>query len=267
MMGGEAIPLDGVQSKGTVLVRHEFRRPDGNYPVLLCLSVLSLEALEQGASSFLGLREMKYLSGLRFEARRRTYLLGRYCAKEAIAAYLGRSDRRSVEIIPGVFQQPVVVGADTKNVQVSISHGPDFAVAIAFDEAHPMGVDMEAIDPRRLATMESQMTSGERAMLAGMSGGSETVTTLAWTAKEALSKVLRTGMTTAMSAYELESFKWVNEERRDCLTGSFSQFRQYKVLGCHGGSLAFSMVLPARSELTIEVEEFKRSLNLETLRG
>lgn len=241
----------------TVRVQHFFRRAKGSFPAWFCLAHPSLAELEMAANRFLSPNELEGLEQLRFEARRRSWLLGRYSTKEALAGFLGRADRTEVEVKSGVFQQPVVVGLATQNAQVSLSHCANLAVAVAFGEEHPLAVDVEEVNPDRVATMQSQMTAAERSMLATLPGEGAVLAALAWTAKEALSKVLKTGLMTPMAVYELERSGWDS----GCLVSEFKSFGQYKSIGFLGGPFAFSLVLPKRSELVVPLAEFKRSLD------
>ena len=241
----------------TVRVQHFFRRAKGSFPAWFCLAQPSRGELERAANRFLSPNELACLEQLRFEARRRSWLLGRYSAKEALAGFLGRADRTEVEVKSGVFQQPVVVGLATQNAQVSLSHCANLGVAVAFGEEHPLAVDVEEVNAERVVTMQSQMTAAERSMLVTLPGESSALAALAWTAKEALSKVLKTGLMTPMAVYELEGAVWDS----GCLVSEFKSFGQYKSIGFLSGPFAFSLVLPRRSELAVSLTEFKQSLD------
>lgn len=146
---------------------------------------------------------------------------------------------------------------------VSLSHGGGLGMAVAYSEGHPMGVDVEKVEEGRLEAMRSQMTAGELGMLAGWRGEPAGLAALVWTAKEALSKVLRTGMTTPMWVYELEGSRW----EAGCLVSGYRWFGQYRAVSWESGGLAFSVVGPGRSEVRGGVGALRASLEAGWLGG
>jgi 4'-phosphopantetheinyl transferase len=99
-------------------------------------------------------------------------------------------DRCLIFIQAGIFQQPVVVSGK-HNLQVSITHCDDFGAALAFPETDPMGIDIERIGPAQRAALERQMTEAEKERMNFLPVAYDMGITLLWTAKEALSKVLK----------------------------------------------------------------------------
>jgi 4'-phosphopantetheinyl transferase len=241
----------------TMLRRGNFLRSAHTFPASFCWSSASLETLVLHQSEFLSGPEFEYLQRSLHDNRRRSYLLGRYCAKEAICQYLSRQNRASFVIIPGVFQQPIVRGADRENLQVSISHCGDWAIAVAFDEAHPIALDIEAVALDRRETIQSQLTENEKTMSAALPGNLDQNLACFWTAKEALSKVLKTGMMTPFNLFEVEKV----EVTEDGLRGLFKSFAQYRFLSFGLGKLAFSLVLPKQSQLDPSLNQLNRDLS------
>jgi len=84
------------------------------------------------SSGFLGPGEREYFSTLKFVRRRQSYLLGRYAAKMAVAHQVGEIDLRAIEILRGVFEQPIVHCVRSDGWCVSISHADTLAAALAF---------------------------------------------------------------------------------------------------------------------------------------
>jgi len=236
--------------------RHCFRRAEGLFEVWFCLSQASLPDLVAKKSEFLSEAELQYFQPLRAEARQRSFLLGRCCVKEALAACTGLSDREAWEVYPGVFQQPVLRGPGTQNLQTSLSDSGTAGVAVLHPEAHPMAVDIERINGDRREAVQSQMTAAEQALVIGLAGRPEENLMLVWSAKEALSKVLRTGLMTPFTLYELENLVWDS----GCLLGTFRNFAQYRLIAFALRDLAFALVLPKKSELDCPLAEFKRGL-------
>jgi phosphopantetheinyl transferase len=111
-------------------------------------------------------------------------------------------------------------------------------------EGHPIGVDIEEISPDRRETVRTQMTPSELGLAAVLEGDSDGKLMLMWSAKEALSKVLRTGLMTPFSVYEMQDLKWES----GCLLGGFKNFGQYRAISFPIEGMAFALVAPKRSE-------------------
>ncbi len=191
--------------------------------------------------------ELEYWRSVQSPVRKRSYLTGRDAAKQAITAYAGITDPRTLEVVSGVFNQPIVRGANLHSIGVSITHSESVACAIAFPEEHPMGVDVESIDAGRAAIMERELAGTEIRTIEGSGCGSIIARVVGWTAKEALSKVLRCGLTCPYSL--LTVTRVARFEGR--LTGEFESFGQYRFESWVCGELVLTMVLPRRTRLTV----------------
>lgn len=198
-------------------------------------------------------QEQQHFDSLRYEARRKSYYAGRYAAKEAIRTLVAGSDlpHRDIWIDQGVFQFPVVICPRFPNIQVSITHSENEAAAVAYFEHHPLGIDIETMPSvetaqSRREAMESQMTASELEKWSGVELSSTRKLYLLWTAKEALSKVLRTGMMTPFSLFEVDSVTpssgyWISH---------FTHFSQYKALSFWiDDTTVCSLTLPRKSTL------------------
>jgi len=178
---------------------------------------------------------------LTFRRRQESYLLGRYSAKLALGEALGEPDPRAIEITPGVFDQPLVIYPTRERYEISITHNEWGALAVAFPEGHPMGIDLETPTPARLDTILTQLTPEERKWT---QPDPLPLATLAWTAREALSKVLRCGLMVSMEILEtgpplpLEPGVW---------QGCFRHFPQYQFMALRAASGILSLVHPRHS--------------------
>jgi phosphopantetheinyl transferase len=203
-------------------------------------------------------RETAYYHTLKSEKRKRSYLVGRYAAKKAVAAFVQETDPRRILIQQGIFNQPIATCEDARNVQVSITHCDGLGAAIAFPEAHPMGIDLERIKPGKREAIESQMTKAEREGITALSFPYDMLLTLAWTAKEALSKVLKTGLTTPFTIFAMSEIKVQN----DCFTGSFENFPQYKALSFETDGYVCSIVCPKKTGIEIDFSALKEQVRV-----
>jgi len=189
---------------------------------------------------FLHPDEKKYYETLKFDRRKKSYLLGRIAAKRAICELTGESALQSISIEFGVFQYPVVKYLSDQNIQVSISHCDDIGVALAFPEEHPLGIDIEKADERKIDAMKSQICEKEFELLSPYDLPVSPGYTMIWTIKEALSKVFRTGLTMDLKLLEIESL----EKTGPAYTSAFRHCIQYKAISFIAGDHICSVVLP-----------------------
>lgn len=211
--------------------------------VLGFVSVKEYPALLRRVAEFLAPPEAVYFSGLRFLRRQQSFLLGRYAAKLALQQALQEPDPKAIEIGRGVFEQPLVSHLSAKTPSVTISHCEETAVALAFPTGHPMGIDIEQIDPARMTTIRSQLSGVERGW--ACSADEISLSTLIWTAKEALSKALTCGL---MSPVEILNLSELYPLGGGMWGGLFQNFAQYKFLGWIASTSVMSVVLPKKSE-------------------
>lgn len=213
-------------------------------------AVLALASQWNSApADFLTPQEQAIADAMLHATRRDSYLLGRYTAKLAVSAWLGGTTLRDIHIEAGVFGQPVVHAPAAGKVCVSISHSGGHAAALAFDEGHPMGVDLEAIDPGRTGLILEQATPGERAVLENAALPLDEAATILWSMKESLSKVLGTGLMCPLALYEIESLDRENGQ----WTAPFRHFGQYRAIAFDAGITAMrcAICLPRRTEWSI----------------
>jgi len=150
--------------------------------------------------------ECRFYAGLRFEKRRRDWLGGRLAAKRAVVRLAESSgadwrpqSTREVEVLAGTTREPRVYSPGSgipRRVQVSISHSGQLAGAVACHaDAGRIGFDLErleSIEPAlyRLAFCDSEAEAIESTPAATRVDAAVTL----WTAKEAVSKAIGTGL-------------------------------------------------------------------------
>lgn len=233
------------------------KRPEGNLKAAICFFRLPVSFPLDEIEKVLHPREAAYYNTLKFEKRKRSYLIGRYAAKQAIGAVVQEKDLRKILIEQGIFNQPVVSCEDKHNIQVSITHCDELGAAIAFREVHPMGIDLQGINTNKREVMESQATEDEKEIVTKLSRPYDTLLTVLWTAKEALSKVLKTGMMTPFTIYEVSTV----EIQDDCLIGYFRNFAQYKTLSFEIDHHVCSIVFPEKTEIAIDLLALKEQIH------
>jgi len=187
---------------------------------------------------------------MRFEKRKTSYLLGRSAAKLAVSELTGIRDLPAIRIEKGIFHQPIVSHPGLQNVQVSLTHSGPYGAAVAYPEHHPLGLDLERISSAFHNTLQSQLTDGERERLALLPLPDEAGLTMMWTAKEALSKILKTGLMAPFRLFEITDLKQtVSANGAVTISGDYEHFAQYKFHAYLHGDWVCALALPRRSEL------------------
>ena len=180
------------------------------------------------------------------EQRRASYLLGRLAAKRAVQRLVGEVDPASICIGSGVFQFPVVKGEGLSNVQVSISHCEGLGFCAAFPEAHPLGVDVEIMTPANADIVSGQLSLSEKQLIRRKVPDLDY--TVVFSMKEALSKILRTGMMLDFQLLEIDTIA----KEGDYLCCTFRHFSQYKAYAFCQGNRVFSLALPGRTSVELD---------------
>ena len=97
---------------------------------------------------WLGKRERRALARFRVAPRRADWLLGRWTAKEAIAAWLSvSSDRIEVLAAPDGAPEAFLDG-EPAPLSVSLSHRGGSAIAVVADAPTVVGCDLEVVEHR-----------------------------------------------------------------------------------------------------------------------
>ncbi|MBY9081321.1 4'-phosphopantetheinyl transferase superfamily protein [Paenibacillus sp. HN-1] len=232
------------------------RRENTFKAAICCCYFQSIAELER-ILPYLHVQERSYYDTLKFEKRMRSYLLGRFAAKQAAAALTGEEELANIHIQAGIFDQPILSSAK-RNIQVSITHCNDYGAAIAFPEAHPMGIDLEKIDDRKRTAIESHITMAEKEYINPLPIPLDTALTLLWSAKEALSKVLKTGLTASFKVFEVSKI----ERYDDYFICFYKNFKQYKAIAFSVGSYMSAIACPLNTEMDLDICSFKQNVAL-----
>ncbi len=158
-----------------------------------------------GHDGWLGPRELPVLAGLRFAPRRRSWRLGRWTAKRALAAWLGLGEE------PAILSQLEVVaaedgapdpyrGGERLPLSLSLSHRQGLGLAAVAEAPVRLGCDLEWIEPRSAGFVADYFTAAEQGW--AQDGADLLVTclerdgrvALVWSAKESALKALRVGL-------------------------------------------------------------------------
>lgn len=167
---------------------------------------------------FLNQAELAHWQTLRVENKRRSALQGRIAAKRALGAALGEDDFTKIEIARGTFGQPLVRHPRVLGIDVTLSHAHGLAVALAYPDALPMGIDLEQVAAASAQTVlaEMQLSEAERVWLAQQGAAplpidQATACGMLWSAREALGKSLKTGLNSPLGVFALDKLEAVSD--------------------------------------------------------
>jgi len=197
--------------------------------------------------------ERTKLAGLSFEKRMHDYLLGRYAAKQAIAAIAQAGRLDEIGIRNGLFRQPIVFGLRDRAVQTSITHCDQLGAAIAFDEEMPAGIDIERVEPDRIPMLESRCTSAEREWARSAPCSGAVALTLIWTSKEAIAKTIKTGFAVSLDLFEVERI----ERREGCWITHYRWFTPFQAVSFAAGQYVCTIASPKRALIKPDITRLK----------
>ena len=135
--------------------------------------------------------------------RREDFLLGRWAAKRLLSTVLGCAPGPGLEIRAAASGRPeVLLDGQPLRLSLSLSHRQGMALAALDDAGSPLGVDLEAVEPRSDAFVRDYFTHKEIAAVAA--GERDLIANLIWSAKESALKALGVGLTMDTRAVEVE---------------------------------------------------------------
>ena len=141
------------------------------------------------ADGILSPQEQTYYQTLRFPKRRTEWLGGRFALKQVVGKILSVADFKQVEVLPQETGKPqLLVGGNPVKLAYSITHSNGFAVAAASTEEKLIGIDLEKIEHRISAWKTDFFHPSE------LTDDTDEFLTALWTQKEALVKLLGTGL-------------------------------------------------------------------------
>lgn len=211
-----------LKQSGFIIKRLTLEHKEKSYKCIL--SITKYDEIPNSSTVLKRLIGAEYdkLKEFKYEKRKKSYFLGRYSCINAINHYTG-IDNQNVLIENGIFNQPIVRDCPDKTFQVSITHSGNLGGAIAFDERLIMGIDIEVLNSNYEETIENHLTLQERLLIKDFSNELVGLATI-WTAKESLSKALKTGMMTSFDLLELDRVIYTDNDYL-CFYKNFPQYK------------------------------------------
>jgi 4'-phosphopantetheinyl transferase len=186
------------------------------------MSILWLEQTEPDVpvdNLWLCEKETCRLTAMPIPKRRADWRLGRWTAKQAVAAVLNMPSRlANIEIRPAPSGAPEVFLDDhPADVAISLSHRDGTALCTAAPLGTTFGCDLELIEPRSDAFVADYFTIDEKALVEQASIVERPLLlALIWSGKESALKALRVGLRLATTCMCVRPDGWQqpSEERR-----------------------------------------------------
>lgn len=208
-----------------------FKFNDLHYIHSLCMSECS-NILNFDLEKILSNSEYLAYTSFKIDKSKLSFLLGRYSAKQAflLSSNDDTTDLKDIQIENGIFGQPIL---HSKYLDISIAHSDNIGIGLVFDKKYPMGVDVELIDSSQKNEIKNMTKYTEI--------NSMSIENLisAWTMKEALSKILRCGLTIPFELLEIRQ----EQIKETCFRCTYANFPQYQgiaqIIGQHIVAVAF----------------------------
>jgi len=214
----------------------------------------SLANVPQG-ETWLSAREADHLRNLRFPKRRADWLLGRWTAKNAVAAFLDISAESpalsDIEIRPALSGAPeVFLRNEPASVSISLSHRAGVGACALAPSCVLLGCDLETVEPHGDAFTADYFTTEEQALVAKFEAADRLrLLALLWSAKESALKLLREGLrldarhvvVSFLGKPEFQTDNQENSAQRDCVSiRTSSQYNCWNPLQvCHANAQIF----------------------------
>ncbi len=161
-------------------------------PADLSLGLVGGSPYKEPATGALSRDEFERLASFSHPDRRRSFVLGRIAARGLLADRLGVAP----ETVPLHVETSGALAVAARGVYVSLSHAGrgDGVLAAAAVGARPVGVDLEAAQPRHPKLLDRLLTPAEAGVDVRLQVGAADAASLVWTLKEAVLKGLGVGL-------------------------------------------------------------------------
>jgi len=148
--------------------------------------------------------EIKVYNSFKATTRKNEYLAGRILAKKTIFLATEEYNPNNIEIISGVWGDPLIKAKSFSNYWLSIAHTKtEVAVLFSKFNTHPIGIDIEQISKTNQHSLQQFLSQYDQPLtLQEMH--------LYWSAKEAAAKALRTGFTLPETLFEIGQIQKVD---------------------------------------------------------
>ena len=152
----------------------------------------------QGDLGLLPAHEREQALAIKHSGRRNQFILGRQAARGLLSILL----HEEPAAVP-LFSAPDG-GVDVGRAPYCVAIAHTGSVAVALAGPAPVGIDIEPIRARKEGLLQRVLSAGEQEMIQNLPLDPQRKVLLAWTAKEATLKALRTGLRRSLKDLRLE---------------------------------------------------------------
>ncbi len=222
-----------------------------NEQLNICISFCHYNEKDKCLVNYLCDREKENYTRLNARIKKEEYLIGRYTAKYAVKGLAPHLDMADIHVNSGIFHEPLIITDQNVPFFVSISHKANMAVALVSTLTGSIGIDLELANTKYNEAIELVCTDKEK-----YKHCSKGLHMVLWTAKEAVSKVFKTGLKADFKMFE------VDEINRDgnILWGSFTYFPQFCFKCLLLNDVIISVVLPVFLHTVFDIENLNQSM-------
>ncbi|MDR0968614.1 MAG: 4'-phosphopantetheinyl transferase superfamily protein [Holosporaceae bacterium] len=177
--------------------------------------------------------ELKKLSSLSSEIRKKEYALGRITTKKALNLLAGGDLKfQEISVTNEKSGRPIIENFD---YSTSITHTNETVASLVFKKEFSFGIDIEKLRPKSIEALKSATFDKERV------SSDLTSLTAAWTLKESLSKALNCGFSRPFEEFELSQFN----QKEDSFLCSYAKHRKFKGVAKNCGENFCAIAYPA----------------------
>ncbi|MGZ5279303.1 MAG: 4'-phosphopantetheinyl transferase family protein [Pseudobdellovibrionaceae bacterium] len=149
--------------------------------------------------------EVKIYNDIKDRRRRYQFLMGRYAAKRNLGWNVSGFHMSDVAILGDPLGKPTIKANTFLAVGVSISHVDNLAVALVGPKSH-IGIDIEVLRKSLVLIGPTVLSECERNLMSEFSFSQEgEMEGIVWSAKEAASKFLGTGINGSLSQFAISA--------------------------------------------------------------
>ncbi len=235
--------IKSIHNYSTYLFELKLNRKHNSSSAILGITNISLSILENKIKEICSPTEIDFFHAIDNKKLKDNFLRSRYIAKTAIAQFTNTTNLNTIAIRKGIFGQPLINGTN----RISIAHSGLYAACIVFPDEHNLGIDLEAIRFNAIEAINSQLTAAEINIIKNLTQINNVSYMRLWTSKEALSKILQTGLMMPFELLEINSA----EIHKNYHLFYFKNFIQYKSMSFIFNNMAMSIVLPTETKIKL----------------
>ncbi|WP_459470480.1 4'-phosphopantetheinyl transferase family protein [Staphylococcus cohnii] len=183
--------------------------------------------------------------------RKIEYYWGRIALKISLPSKIDIPFFKQKHIGQGIFNQPLL--NNSNNIDLSLSHCSELAIAISFPRDYLIGIDVENIQLHLPSSIKEFVS--KKAMENIKDVKTEIIYTVCWTSIEGLSKALKVGFTANPLIFSIHNISESNE----IFYIEFDNFSSFIGYAFKVDNYVFSIILPKQHD--VNIHKIKKSIS------